>query len=209
MSLSDDLAPMHTLTDSIRDDWSGEGHAIVEALDKHEAFTADGRPQSALGRSLLMALVRRNASRSSVMVRTARGGGVEILLDLDDRVLVFRVRRAHRDPDTGAWVVLAPSSGELPPIDTEETLKPHHRWVFAFVLGQGDDLLDVFAAPVDGVSDHRVPRLLLGPEIALGTVSLTPPPTGGFIPSDEDLDDDNDISALDDTEEGPSRVAGA
>lgn len=205
MSLSQDLDPLHALADEIREVWSGEGHSITEALDMHEAFTRGGRSTSALTRDLLSESIHRCAARCGVWPRQGRGGALEILLDLDDRVLVMRVRSARRDAETGEAIILAPSSGEVVTEEAEVPLKPESPWVFAFVRS-GVDLVELFAAPIIRVTEHKVPRLELGPEITLGHVPLTKPPTGGFVPAaEEDLDGLDDVAS---GEHGIDRATG-
>ena len=72
------------------------------------------------------------------------------------------------------------------------------RWVLGYTIDDAGMVVDIFAAPVLGLTSDAVPRLRLGPITLLGSGLVTGPETG-FRPADEDdLGLDEEITEGDD-----------
>lgn len=188
-----ELELLGQIADELREVFEERSHRVDVALSTDRSF-GSGRSRSALTRDLAMHAVSGTASRIGLDFRPVNGDGRELRYlsrTLDRR---YRVRRAHRHGD-GSLQVTANSESALAG-DAAESLFPTERWVFGWTL-TGDGLIDdVFAAEVVGFIEGRPGRLDLGPAVALGSAGGFP--SGGFSPSEEDLDGFDD-EAGDDT----------
>jgi hypothetical protein len=185
---------MHQLADEIRETFEERGFRIGQAVQLDGAFGRSRRPQSTLGRALVLDAVEEATARIGLGYRTVTGGGCDIIDVVDFADRRFRVRKAEVDPDTGDYKIISPSDSILT-VDAEpDSLLPTERWVLGYTVDDDGLVVDIFAAEVRGITQETVPRLELGPVTLLGAGgSATPPTGGGFLPPDEDdLGDDLD-----------------
>lgn len=191
------MEPMHQLADEIRDTFTERGHNIGKATDLDPAFQNGRKPQSALGRSLVVDAVQAGASRSGLECRTTQGGSLEIMFPTDLGYRAFRVLKAAKDQASGGYTILT-SSDAIMTIEDEESLLPTERWVLGYTVDDDGLVDDIFAARVVGITEGSVRELVLGPATLLGG-GASPDPEPRFRPSDED-----DLPFGDDEEAGES-----
>jgi hypothetical protein len=191
---------MHQLADEIRETFSERGFRIGQAVQLDDAFGRTRRPQSSLGRALVLNAVEEATGRIGLGYRTVSGGACDVIDIVDTADRRFRVRKAEVDPDTGNYKIISPSDSILT-VDAEpDSLLPVERWVLGYTVDDDGLIVDIFAAEVRGITEETVPRLELGPVTPLGAGgSITPPSGGGFLPPDEDDLGDRDFG--DDTGE--------
>ena len=193
------MEPLHLLANDIREAFSDRGHKVEKAVQSDRAFHRTRHTQSSMVRGLVLDTVENHASRHGLQVVPVVGGGcdVQYLFDLTDRR--FRVLKASKDRETGEHEIVCKSDAVLTITEAEpESLFTYERWVLAYTVDDAGMLVDIFAAPVEGMTADAVPRLRLGPITRLGSC-LPNGPTAGFLPDDEndlglgdELDDDGD-----------------
>ncbi|GAA3666045.1 hypothetical protein FB459_1140 [Yimella lutea] len=194
---------MHQLADCILEAFSERGHKIEKAVQSDRAFRRTRRPQSSMGRELVLSTIDERATGLGLGRIPVVGGGcdVQCLVEEDHTDRRFRVLKADPDPETGGYDILCTSESIMTISDAEpDSLYRHERWVMAYTVDDTGMIVDIFAARVDGLTDDRVPRLRLGPITPLGTATAPIDPNTGFQPDDEDdfgvsFDDDEDDTA--------------
>lgn len=183
---------MHQLADEIRETFEERGFRIGQAVELDPSFGRTRRPQSSLGRALVLNAIEEATSRIGLGYRTVTGGGCEIsdIVDTADRR--FRVRKAEFDPDTDSYKIIAGSESILTVTAEPDPLLTVEPWILGYTVDDDGLVVDIFAARILGITDDAVPLVELGPVNLLGTGgAATPPPGGGFRPADEDdLGDD-------------------
>jgi hypothetical protein len=180
---------MHQLADEIRETFDERGWKIERAVQSDQAFGKTRRPQSSMGRALVVDAIEVAISRiGGLGYQIVSGGACDIsdLVDGADRR--FRLRKAEIDPSTDGYKILAGSDAILTITDAEpDSLWPAERWVLGYTVDDEGLVVDIFAARVLGISEDAVPLLQLGPVTLLGTGGYaTPPSGGGFQPPEED-----------------------
>lgn len=178
---------MHQLAVEIRETFEERGFRIGQAIELDPSFSSTRRPQSSLGRALVLNSIEEAASRISLGYKSVRGGGCDIIDVVDTAERHFRVRKAELDADTGDYKIIAPSESIMVVESEPDSLLPVQRWVLGYTVDDDGLVVDIFAAQVLGITDDTVPVLVLGPVTPLGVGGFaTPPSGGGFQPADED-----------------------
>lgn len=195
---------MHQLADEIRETFEERGFRIGQAVELDRSFSRSRRPQSSLGRAMVLNAIEEATSRIGLGYRSVSGGGCDVIDVVDTADRRFRVRKAEIDPDTGDYKIMSPSDSILTIADAEpDSLLLAERWVLGYTVDDDGLIVDIFAARVLGITDEAVPRLQLGSVTLLGAGDSATPPSGGFQPPDEDDlgDDDLDQGDFGDTGE--------
>lgn len=180
---------MHLLADEIRETFDERGWKIERAVQSDQAFGKTRRPQSSMGRALVLDAIEAAVSRiGGLGYQIVSGGACDISDLVDDADRRFRVRKAEIDPNTGTYKILAGSDAILTITDAEpDSLWPAERWVLGYTVDDEGLVVDIFAARLLGISEDAVPLLELGAVTLLGTVrSANPSPGGGFQPPEEE-----------------------
>ena len=180
---------MHQLADCIFEAFSERGHKIEKATQLDRAFTRTRRPQSVMGRELVLSTIDERATGLGLARIPVIGGGcdVQCLVDEDHTDRRFRVLKADPDPETGGYEIVCTSESIMIITDAEpDSLYRHERWVMAYTVDDTGMIVDIFAARVEGLTDDAVPRLRLGPITPLGTAMPPVDPNTRFQPDDED-----------------------
>jgi hypothetical protein len=178
---------MHQLADEIRETFDERGWKIDKAVHLDPAFTTTRRPQSSLGRALVLDAITLATSRLGLGIQSVSGGACEVIDIVDGTDRRFRVLKAAVDPGTGEYEMICTSDSILVITDTEpDSFFPAERWVLGYTVDHEGQIVDIFAARVLGITDDAVPRLKLGLVTLLGVGVTTPPSGGGFQPADED-----------------------
>ncbi|WP_313673108.1 hypothetical protein [Mycolicibacterium sp.] len=178
---------MHRLADEIRETFEERGCRIAQAVQLDQAFSNTRRPQSSLGRALVLEAIQEATSRIGLGLKSVSGGGCDVVDFVDNSDRQFRVRKADLDPDTGYYDIIAGSDSILITDAEPDSLILSERWVLGYTVDDDGMIVDIFAAKVLGITEHSVPRLTLGPTTLLGAGSCgATPPGAGFKPADED-----------------------
>jgi hypothetical protein len=195
---------MHQLADEIRETFEERGFRIGQAVELDRSFSRTRRPQSSLGRALVLSAIEEATSRIGLGYRSVMGGGCDVIDVADTAERHFRVRKAELDTDTGEYKIISPSDSIMI-INQEPSLLPAERWVLGYTVDDSGLIVDIFAAQVHAITNDTVPLLVLGPPTLLGASdSANPPSGGGFQPPDED-----DLGGdLDDGDETGEAAAG-
>jgi hypothetical protein len=189
------LQQLESVAAAVGEAFAADGHKVDVGLDAHPAFGADNnRSRSDLIRDLLVWAMRPAASRENLNPGSGPGGCFELraYLDNEPRCLVLRLRTAEQTA-SGGYRILA---GNAAMNDLEyEGLWVDEPWVLGFTRTD-HGLGALFVAEVVGITDSRVPQLILGPVTALTGGPGLPPPEG--FPADEDdldgfPDDEDDL----------------
>ena len=182
----DTLSQLEAVAADVSETFAADGHKVDLGLDAHPAFGAENnRSRSDLTRDLLVWAARPSASREGLNPGSGPGGCFEVRAYVEDerRCLVMRLRTAEKVAD-GSYRILA---GNATMNDLEcEGLWIDESWVLGFTRTDGG-LGDLFVAEVVGISDNRVPRLILGP-VTLLTAGPALPPSDGFPQDEDDLE---------------------
>lgn len=180
--------PLDTLADELHDAFSARGYKIEVATGLDPAFRRTKRPQSSLGRDLVLSTIEATAPSLGLSTAPVSGGSLEVAMYTAEAVYMFRVLKARFDAECAEYRIIINSKSMLE-VQTEEGafLLPQ-RWVLGYTV-TADGILDqVFAAEVLGATGNGPYELKLGPVMLLGT-TFGPNPSGpstGFQPSDED-----------------------
>lgn len=175
---------MHQLADEIRETFGERGWKIEKAIELDAAFSKTRRPQSSLGRALVISAIEEATSRIGLGCVTVSGGGCEVSDFVDGVDRRHRVRKADVELETGDYDIISTSDSVL--IAEPDSLFSTQQWVLGYTVDDEGLVADIFAARVLGVTEGAVPRLQLGPATLLGAGGLTPPGGSGFRPPDED-----------------------
>ncbi|MFC5289155.1 hypothetical protein ACFPM7_19060 [Actinokineospora guangxiensis] len=184
-----ELQQLDAIAVDLKETFEERGHRVALAMAADDAFTS-GNSRSALMRDLAIDAVTLSASRNGLPFRQVLGGGHELL----GRQHTYRLRKARHDA-TGFVITASNESGLVS--EEEPSLFPMEKWVLGWVPDDLGSVAEVFTAAVLGIEEGRPGRLVLGSAIALGTRD---PISGGFTPTDEglDFDDEPEVGTADD-----------
>src|SRR5690625_3437263 len=98
---------MHQLADEIRETFGERGWKIEKAIELDTAFSKTRRPQSSLGRALVISAIEEATSRIGLACVTVSGGGCEVSDFVDGVDRRHRVRKADVDPETGDYDIIS------------------------------------------------------------------------------------------------------
>jgi hypothetical protein len=177
------LQHLETVAAEVGETFAADGHKIDIGLGAHSAFGADNnRSRSDLTRDLLVWAMRPAASREGLNPGSGPGGCFELRAYLEDepRCLVMRLRTAEQTAN-GGYRILA-GNASMNGLECEG-LWLDEPWVLGFTRTD-DGLGALFVAEVVGITENRVPQLILGPVTVLTARPTLPPPDG--FPQDED-----------------------
>jgi len=192
------MEDLHRLAEELRETFSERGHAIGKALRTDRAFQRTKRSQSSLVRDLVLEGVEMATTKIGLGCIPVVGGSLDVQTIIDGADRRFRVLKAGINAETGDYEIVASSDAIMTITDAEpDALFPTERWVLGYTVDEDGILVDLFAAKVLALSDHSVPRLILGPITELGAKVTPASPNGGFHPVDED-----DLDGMDDQEDG-------
>ena len=178
----------------VRETFDERGYRIGVALDLDASFQAGEDPRSTLARALMKEAAASAARRVGMDVVPGSGGARDIQSfdgNIDRR---FRVRRAK--PLYDGTFLIETSSRSILETDGDSMFR-EERWVFAYTLTSNNDVDVIFIAEVLDVVDGTPGHMVLGDVYRLGGA---PTPPAGFVPSDEDLDLDEE------SDEGDAQV---
>lgn len=178
---------MHRLADEVREVFEDRGYLVGTATALDVAFRRSRRPQSTLSRSLVLDALEEAAGRLGLGSKSVGGGGYDIgYIDggIDHR---FRVRKADVDADSGEYDIICKDDSILVIEDAEpDSIFRTERWIFGYTVDDLGMVADIFAARVLGVTEGSVPRIRMSAAQPLGSTRPVGPPTGTYIPADED-----------------------
>jgi hypothetical protein len=177
---------MHRLAGDIREAFSDRGYKIEQAIQSDHAFGRTRHPQSTMVRSLVLDAIEHSAARIGLGIVPVVGGGYDVqdVVGMADRR--FRVLKAVKNRETGEYEIVCKSDAVLTITDAEpESIFTHERRVLAYTVDDAGMVVDIFSAPVEGITDDIVPRLRIGPITPLGS-ALPFNPESGFQPNDDD-----------------------
>jgi len=201
---------LHRLADELRETFSARGYAIDKALSTDDAFRRTRRSQSSLVRDLVLDGVDTATTKIGLGCIPVVGGSCDVQAVIDDADRRFRVLKAGIDRKTGDYEIVASSDAIMTITEAEpDALFPTERWVLGYTVDDQGILDHIFAARVHGLSDHSVPRLMLGPITELGAQFTSPSPSDGFHPIDEDDLDGMEEDGEEAGEEDGGTAAGA
>ena len=192
------MEDLHRLADELRETFSERGHKIEKALNADRAFRRTRRSESSLVRDLVLEGIETGTMKIGLGWIPVVGGSCDVQAIIDGTDRRFRVLKAGISSETGDYEIIASSDAIMTITDAEpDALFPTERWVLGYTVDDDGMLVDIFAAKVLALSDHSVPRLILGPITELGAHVTPTSPNGGFHPVDED-----DLEGMEDDDNG-------
>lgn len=189
----DELQALHQVADWIRDEIEESGHLVAKAVGLHNAFGETDEIASVMVRSLVVAGARRGA-RTVGLTPTRAHNGWDMVWSQVGIYRKYRIKKARKGRGGAFEMLVGPNSALMKPVP--ESLIGEEQWVLGYTVSVDRGVEEVFVAKIVGVTDHKVPQLVLGDTVLLG--SGGPPSNGGrFVSEDEDFlpgfgDDDAD-----------------
>lgn len=183
MRISDDeLKALHHVADWIRDEAEESGHLVTRATGLHPAFAETDEIASALLRSLVVWGARDGAHCSGLMPTRAHNGW-DLVWSREGLYRKYRIKKAQKGKRDARFEMLVGTNSALAR-PSAESLIGEEQWVLGYTVTANRGIDEVFAAQILGVTDHKVPQLVLSAPVLLGTPRT--PPTGGRFVSDDD-----------------------
>lgn len=178
-----ELAGLHDVAGWIRDEVEEHGHLIRRAVGLHPAFEESDEIASAMLRRLVL-FGARGGARNVGLSPTAAYNGLDLVWSEEGVYRKYRIKKARRGRGGAFEMLVGPNSVLFQP--QPDSLIGEEQWVLGYTVASEGDIDEVFAAPVVGVTSHKVPQLVFGTVIMLGTAP-TPPTGGKFVSDDEDF----------------------
>lgn len=178
-----ELAGLHDVAGWIRDEVEEHGHLIRRAVDLHPAFDESDDIASAMLRRLVL-FGARGGARDVGLTPTAAYNGLDLVWSEEGVYRKYRIKKARKGRAGAFEMLVGPNSVLFQP--QPDSLIGEEQWVLGYTVTAAGDIDEVFAARVVGVTSHKVPQLIFGTVIMLGTAP-TPPTGGRFISDDEDF----------------------
>lgn len=176
-----ELAGLHQVADWIRDEVEEYGYLVASAIELHPAFDETEGIASAMLRGLVVTGARKGAHRGGLTPTRAHNGW-DLVWSEDGLYRKYRIKKAAKAKSGGFEMLVGTNSALMKP--APESLIGEEQWVLGFTVTASRAIEDVFAARIMDVTDHKVPQLVLGAPIILGSGGTTP--TGGKFTSDEE-----------------------
>ncbi len=187
------MEEMHRLANEIREVFSERGFLIEKATGLDPAFRRGRGPQSALSRNVVLDTIDQHASRLGISTIPVSGGGYDLQVFVGDADRRFRVRKATKSSETGAYDVIVDSDAILEIPDAEiDSLYRHERWIFGYTTDDSGIVEDIFGARGLRVSGEVIKKLVM--------VDVTPLGISGSTSNDEKFtgDDEDDLPGFGD-----------
>lgn len=182
-ALSDaERAGLHDVAGWIRDEVEENGHLVDKGIGLHPAFDEQDDIASAMLRGLVL-FGARHGARTCGLVPTRAYNGLDLVWSEDGVYRKYRIKKAKKGK-TGAFEMLVGTNSVLWQPQAE-SLIVEEQWVLGYTVSATRNIDEVFAAKVIGITSHKVPHLVFGTIILLGSGSTTPP--GKFTSDDEAL----------------------
>lgn len=178
-----ELQALHQVADWIRDEIEESGHLVTKATGLHPAFDETDEIASAMVRSLVLVGARQGA-RDAGLTPTRAHNGWDLVWSEAGTYRKYRIKKARKGRD-GVFEMLVGTNSALTKA-VPESLIGEEQWVLGYTVSTDQAIQDVFAAKILGVTDHKVPQLVLGSTLLLGSGG-TPPRGGKFTSDDEDF----------------------
>lgn len=179
----DELQALHEVADHIQDEIEVCVHLVTKATGLHPAFDETDEIASAMVRSLVVAGARQGA-RAVGLTPTRAHNGWDLVWSEEGIYRKFRIKKAKRGKNGAFQMLVGTNSALTNPLP--QNLIGEEQWVFGYTT-TSDRMIDaVFAAPILGVTDHKIPQLVLGNPVLLGSGG-TPSGGGKFTSDDEDF----------------------
>ncbi len=178
MSISPaELAALHGVADGIRDEVEENGHRIDQAIGLHHAFAESDEIASSMLRALVVDGARAGARQNGVSPTRAHNGW-DIVWAEEGLYRKYRIKKATKGRGEVPFDMLVGMNSALTHRTPE--LLGEEQWVLGYTVTSSRDIDEVFAARILGVTDHKVPHLILGQAVLLGSGS-TPPKSTRFV----------------------------
>lgn len=176
-----ELELLRQVAGELREVFAERGHRVDQAMEVDPAF-GSGWSRAAVTRDLVVDAVSAAASRIGLDFRPVNGSGREFRYLAGGVDRRYRLRKARRTAD-GTLEITASSDSALAAGETP--LFEEESWAFAWTIASNGQIGDVLVAEVMGYVEGSPGHFILGSTISLVGEDL---PTGGFRPTDEDLD---------------------
>lgn len=177
----EELRALHQVADWIRDEVEESGYLVAKATDLHPAFGETGELASLMVRNLVVSGARQGA-RTVGLTPTQAHNGWDLVWSEVGTYRKYRIKKARKGR-YGAFEMLVGTNSSLMKA-LPESLIGEEQWVLGYTVSADRGIEEVFAAKILGVTDHKVPQLVLGTSVSLG--SGDPPPHGGKFTSKEE-----------------------
>lgn len=175
------MAGLHDIAGWIRDEVEENGHLIDRGVALHPAFDESDDIASGMLRRLVLYGARHGA-RAVGLVPTRAYNGLDLVWSEPGVYRKYRIKKAKKGRAGAFEMLVGPNSALFLP--QAESLIGEEQWVLGYTVSSTRDIDDVFAAKVIGVTAHKVPQLIFGAVITLGSGGV--PPSGGRFTSDAD-----------------------
>jgi hypothetical protein len=176
-----ELDGLQHVADWIRDEVDENGHLIRRAVGLHPAFDEGNEIASAMLRRLVL-FGARGGARDVGLVPTPAYNGLDLVWSEEGVYRKYRIKKARKGR-AGSYEMLVGPNSVLFQAQTDSLLG-EEQWVLGYTVALTGEIDEVFAARVIGVTNHKVPQLVLGTVISLGAAPT--PPTGGRFTSDNE-----------------------
>lgn len=195
----DELQALHQVADWIRDEIEESGHLVTKATGLHPAFDETDEIASTMVRSLVVASARQGA-RAVGLTPTRAHNGWDLVWSEVGTYRKYRIKKARKGRGGNFDMLVGANSALMKP--APESLIGEEQWVLGYTVSAERVIEEIFAAKILGVTDHKVPQLILGNAVLLGSGG-TPPGGDRFTSDDEDfLPGFGDEAADDDSADG-------
>ncbi len=178
-----ELAGLQQVSDWIRDELEEYGYLVAKGIQLHSAFEETEGIASAMLRSLVVSGAREGA-RHGGLTPTRAHNGWDLVWSEDGLYRKYRIKKAVKAKSGAFEMLVGTNSALMKP--SPESLIGEEQWVLGFTVTASRAIEDVFAARIVDITDHKVPQLVLGAPIILGSGG-TPPTGGKFTSADEDF----------------------